>query len=698
MNSKTWTSIIALTLFGELVLPVSLAAQGQSKKTQPHQYHHYQIVDVGTFGGPQSWLFNPGWSRAGVLNNQGALAGWADTSEVDPYCLDYPDCNTFHAYLSQNGVTTDLGVLSGGIGSQVDWISANGLMAGIGDNGQQDPLNPALPQVHGILWDHGVVTDLGNIGGGYNSFALGVNNRGEVVGQAYNTVPDANSIFGYGYQSRAFYWHNGVMQDLGTLGTGTDAMAVLINQRGHVVGWSYTNSAPSSACTNNSPFTLTTGTFIWDKKNGMKDIGGLGGTCTLAWDLNNYGQIVGASFLTGDSTIHPFVWNAATGITDLMDPADTGYGLAFAENAHGDVAGKACDSLTCYAVLWRKSGGHWQRIDLSTSTQSAASVSVNSSDQVIGNFVLSTGQYAFLSEDGGPIVDLNTLVPPNSGVLLVEAVQINDRGEIAIGTFDASGNNHAVLLVPCDDNHPGVVGCDYSPADAGTLAPSAAPRFLPDAIQPSRPSLPTNRFHFHGHAVVGGAAGIVPQVPPVPDFTRPPVFLVSFTSQFTPGSVSPGGSSTITVWAGFSGGSSSNGTAALSCSVQPSPPLAPTCSINPASLSFPGTATLTVSTFGPSGRLLSRPGSGLLYALWLPLIGLVATGSGLGTRRNEQKRRLKVAALACALFAGLTLQVACGGSGSSGTPAGTYTINVNATAVGWVTPTSASNLTTLTVQ
>jgi hypothetical protein len=119
-------------------------------------------------------------------------------------------------------------------------------------------------------------------------------------------------------------------------------------------------------------------------------------------------------------------------------------------------------------------------------------------------------------------------------------------------------------------------------------------------------------------------------------------------------------------------------TAALSCSVQPSPPLGATCSINPTSAA---PATLTVSTFGPSGSLLSRPGSGLLYALWLQLIGMVATGVGLGSNQNGQKGKLKTVVLACALLVGLTFQTACGGgSHSSGTPAGTYTVTVTATA------------------
>jgi len=62
---------------------------------------------------------------------------------------------------------------------------------------------------------------------------------------------------------------------------------------------------------------------------------------------------------------------------------------------------------------------------------------VNSKGQIVGtsedraHCLALVGEHAFLWEDGGPMVDLNTLIPPNSSLRLTYAVAINGRGEIA---------------------------------------------------------------------------------------------------------------------------------------------------------------------------------------------------------------------------------------------------------------------------
>jgi hypothetical protein len=160
-------------------------------------------------------------------------------------------------------------------------------------------------------------------------------------------------------------------------------------------------------------------------------------------------------------------------------------------------------------------------------------------------------------------------------------------------------------------------------------------------------------------------------------------FSLSATA-LAPAAVSPGASSTstINVVADANGFFSS---VALTCSVTPTPALAPTCSISPSSV-MPGTAaTLTVRTTALTAAVMSSSrDSGQFYALCLPLIGLVATGGGFGSKKGSRNGKLTAAALTCMLFAGLILQVACGGGGSpsggsSGTPTGNYTITVTGT-------------------
>lgn len=68
------------------------------------------------------------------------------------------------------------------------------------------------------------------------------------------------------------------------------------------------------------------------------------------------------------------------------------------------------------------------------------------------------------------MVDLNSLIPPNSPLTLVYAYAINDLGEIVGNGPDVNGNGHAFLLIPCDQNHPRLEGCDYCLVDETSTA------------------------------------------------------------------------------------------------------------------------------------------------------------------------------------------------------------------------------------
>ena len=231
MKKNLQAYIGGLTLLTALAMPVRLAAQGNTAQAnKPAQHHHYQLIDLGTFGGPTSYFSN---GFDGILNPQGTNAGWADTSTPDPYypnCLN-PDCFVSHAFQWQKGTTIDLGVLPGGQSSSAAWISNTGLIAGLSQNGLIDPLLPGIPEVRAVLWRNRQIIDLGTLGGNESS-ASSVNNRGQVVGLATNNIPDRFSFLVT--QLRAFLWQDGAIQDLGTLGTGNDAAASFVNEAGQV--------------------------------------------------------------------------------------------------------------------------------------------------------------------------------------------------------------------------------------------------------------------------------------------------------------------------------------------------------------------------------------------------------------------------------------------------------------------------------
>jgi uncharacterized membrane protein len=302
-------------------LPSGPAGQQAAKSAR---HHHYKLVDLGTLGGTRSY-FSPGSGNelsqfSHVLNDRGEVAGLANTALPDPFpafCFDLEgDCLVTHAFEAHHGGgLTDLGALPGGASSAATWISANGLIAGLSQNGEIDPAVPQFPVDHAVLWQKGEIIDLGTLPeGGYESYAAAVNSRGQVVGAAINAVPDPNSMgnFWLGppfpFETRAFLWEKDKgMQDLGTLPGGSDAQAILINEGGQIVGWSYTGSTPipANSC---SSFSLETGSFIWERGKGMRDLGGFGGTCTVASDLNNRGQIVGGYNLEGEKSSHANLW------------------------------------------------------------------------------------------------------------------------------------------------------------------------------------------------------------------------------------------------------------------------------------------------------------------------------------------------------------------------------------------------------
>src|SRR4051794_10180237 len=198
------------------------APLGSGSRSGPH----YKLIDLGTFGGPNS----AETQEFPYINDRGTVVGFADTAVPD----DTDEGFGFHAFRWRNGVMTDLGTLPGGVNSVANVVNNNDVAVGYSENAAREGV--------AVMWTrNGRIVPLGALGGRLG-LATDINDRGQIVGLAANAVPDSHGWLG-ATQSHAFLWEKGVMRDLGTLG-GADSGAFFINERGQVAGASTTTSAP----------------------------------------------------------------------------------------------------------------------------------------------------------------------------------------------------------------------------------------------------------------------------------------------------------------------------------------------------------------------------------------------------------------------------------------------------------------------
>jgi len=333
------------------------------------------------------------FSDATGINNRGSMEGHSTL----------PGDTAQHAFLWQNGVMTDLGTL-GGPNSMADARPGESdKVGGRAETSTPDPLGEdfcgsgtnliCLP----FLWQKGVMTPLPTLGG--NNGAEGVNSRGQAAGIAEIATPDPTcepSITGNPQvlQIRPVIWRNGNVQELPTFAGETVGAALAINEIGQAVGFSGLCIEP-----------LLHHALLW--QNGRAtDLGNFGGTMhNAAFDINNQGQVVGLSGL----------------------PANT--------------------DLSFHAFLWQNGA----MTDLGTLPGDIASVAdgINSKGQVVGGSLdINVNDRAFLRQNG-VMTDLNTLIPNGSPLFLIEAFTINSRGQIAgIAMQISTGEIHGFLATP----------------------------------------------------------------------------------------------------------------------------------------------------------------------------------------------------------------------------------------------------------
>jgi len=262
---------------------------------------------------------------------------------------------SIHLHAQGPYVLIDLGTLPGGSFSEALALNEAGQAVGRSSAGSGDDIG------HATLWQHGRAINLGTLPGGIFSFAYDINNRGQIVGESSMSGGDCNP-YPFTRCERAFLWEHGVMKDLGTLG-GPISAAHAINERGDIAGMSYTafgevhavlwrhgalidlGALPGeleawAVAINNSGQVvgisegLTTRAFIWSH-GVMRIVGSTDGSFSEAIDINDRGQVLGAGDVAG--TRPPVIWYGPT--TTVLGIEDAYSGRATGINNRGQAVG-----------------------------------------------------------------------------------------------------------------------------------------------------------------------------------------------------------------------------------------------------------------------------------------------------------------------------------------------------------------------
>jgi probable HAF family extracellular repeat protein len=231
-----------------------------------------------------------GTGEASAINSSDQIVGYVMQSDGTP-----------HATLWDHGVVTDLGLLPGFDSSLATGINDAGEVVGIA-YAFANPNNEA-----GFKWTQ--ATGMQAIDGA--ATAGGINSRGDIAGMTPNL--------------RAAIFSTTGTITLGTLGD--FSLAGAVNNKGHAVGMSpLVSGGPVHA-------------FFY--AGTMQDLGTLQtGSNTLAVGINDNDLVIGVSNLAGHAL--PFVFSATTGMTDLNTLiTDSTWTLATASgiDAAGDIVG-----------------------------------------------------------------------------------------------------------------------------------------------------------------------------------------------------------------------------------------------------------------------------------------------------------------------------------------------------------------------
>lgn len=289
------------------------------------------MSDVGTLGGANSTAYG--------ANVRAQVVGWAETSDTDPYGEDFCGFGSHHIclpFIWQFGLMTPLPTLGGKSGTAY-MLNSRAQVAGYAETARWDPACPPPQKFEfkPVLWTNGIADQLPTVAGDPDGAAYSVNENGQAVGASGVCAPFNPVTLSNLQPLHALLWENGVATDLGNLGGsghGSGITAESINNHGQVVG--------SSDLRGDKAFHA----FLWTKTTGMQDLGTVPGDVgSAAIAINDSGDVVGAS-VDQEFNPRAVIWQKGV-ISDLNSLAPTGSPLylftACSINSSGEIIGIA---------------------------------------------------------------------------------------------------------------------------------------------------------------------------------------------------------------------------------------------------------------------------------------------------------------------------------------------------------------------